>query len=701
MKKMKKLNKAIAIALSAVTVLSASSVVPITASAKVTNVVTSSATSKNSGKWDKNAKWSYNSKTKTLTITGKGTLEANSEEIPSKIEHIVVKNGITALAEFSLNYIRSAKDITLPSSIRKIDDYAFVFDYFDYEASEYVKFSHNVKIYAEYGSVTQEFCSASKAYYKTTYGNKFRGDFYPINKSKNRTSGACGANNVNWKLDKNGKMTITGKGAMYGKPAAQTFDKRKVKEVVVGNGVTDIFQGCFRDYPNLKKVTLPNSVTKIGKMAFYDCKKLQTVVMPKNVKEISASAFRNCVKLKNVQLPNTITYLGTCIFKNCKSITTANVQGKYTAIPNEMFSGCTNLTKVTLSNNIRKIRPGAFAFCSKLKTINLSKNIVEVSCDSYKQGVFLDCSSLESINVSADNEKYTSVDGVLYTKNMKKLIQYPAAKKSTTYEVPITLSNITAYAFRQCKNLKVITILNNEKKFNYNPFMKCLNLEKFVVDKDNKYYSSVRGMLYNKEGDTLLIFPAKKATTYTLPTGTKCINYSAFANSVLKKLKIPNTVEEIYNDAFYNSKNLYSVNIPSTVTFVGEDAFKNTKYYNTSKNWYKGQLYISNCVVATKKNIKSVSLKSDTRLIAECAYTGNKYIKTLTVPNSVKYINGYAFYNCYKLKKVTLNKSLKKIGDLNFESDAIEEKNCVLYVYKNSEGYRYAKSTYIKYKLIK
>ncbi len=102
--------------------------------------------------------------------------------------------------------------------------------------------------------------------------------------------------------------------------------------------------------------------------------------------------------------------------------------------------------------------------------------------------------------MSADNEKYTSVDGVLYTKNMKKLIQYPAAKKSTTYEVPITLSNITAYAFRQCKNLKVITILNNEKKFNYNPFMKCLNLEKFVVDKDNKYYSSVRGMLYNKEG---------------------------------------------------------------------------------------------------------------------------------------------------------------------------------------------------------
>ena len=142
-----------------------------------------------------------------------------------------------------------------------------------------------------------------------------------------------------------------------------------------------------------------------------------------------------------------------------------------------------------------------------------------------------------------------------------------------------------------------------------------------------------------------------------------------------------------------NCKNLYSVNIPSSVTSVGENVFKNTKYYNTSKNWYKGQLYISNCVVASKKNIKSVSLKSNTRLIASSSYIENKYIKTLTIPNSVKYINDYAFYDCYKLRKVTLNKSLKKIGDGNFEKSTSE--SCVLYVYKNSVGHKYAK--YYKY----
>ena len=132
---------------------------------------------------------------------------------------------------------------------------------------------------------------------------------------------------------------------------------------------------------------------------------------------------------------------------------------------------------------------------------------------------------------------------------------------------------------------------------------------------------------------------------------------------------------------------------------VGAKAFNNTKYYNTSKNWYKGQLYISNCVVASKKNIKSVSLKSNTRLIASSSYIENKYIKTLTIPNSVKYINDYAFYDCYKLRKVTLNKSLKKIGDGNFEKSTSE--SCVLYVYKNSVGHKYAKYYKYNYKIIK
>ncbi len=84
------------------------------------------------------------------------------------------------------------------------------------------------------------------------------------------------------------------------------------------------------------------------------------------------------------------------------------------------------------------------------------------------------------------------------------------------------------------------------------------------------------------------------------------------------------------------------------------------EYYKTSKNWYKDQLYVSNCVVAAKKNIKAVSLKSSTRLIAKFAYDSNK-VTTIKLPNGIKYINTSAFYYCDKLKKITLPKSLVSI----------------------------------------
>ena len=155
---MKKLNKAIAIALSAVTVFSASSVVPITANAKVTNIVSSSATA-TSGKWGSNAKWSYNSKTKTLTITGKGTLKNVDVKVPSKIDHIVVKEGITVLENDVLNWLWP-KDITLPTSIRSIGFHAFATEYMDIDEPMHDK---GITIYGEYGSVTEEYCKNGEA----------------------------------------------------------------------------------------------------------------------------------------------------------------------------------------------------------------------------------------------------------------------------------------------------------------------------------------------------------------------------------------------------------------------------------------------------------------------------------------------------------------------------------------------------------
>ena len=219
-------------------------------------------------------------------------------------------------------------------------------------------------------------------------------------------------------------------------------------------------------------------------------------------------------------------------------------------------------------------------------------------------------------------------------------------KNLKSIKLPDSLTNISPNAFLNCASLSGITLPKSVATIDVDTFKGCNNLKKIDVDKNNKKFSSVRGILYNKKGETLLLFPNNKALTYNLPGCTKYIANNAFSYSNIKKVTLPNKVRKINSEAFLNCKNLYSVNIPSSVTYVGSKAFNNTKYYNTSKNWYKGQLYVSDCVVDSKKNIKTATLKSNTRLIAEKSYYENKYLTSIKVSNKLKYIGSYAFNDC-------------------------------------------------------
>lgn len=155
------------------------------------------------------------------------------------------------------------------------------------------------------------------------------------------------------------------------------------------------------------------------------------------------------------------------------------------------------------------------------------------------------------------------------------------------------------------------------------------------MDKNNKKYATVNGSLYNKKKNNLIAYPDGRTSSYKVSKGTKYIGNQSFSGATVKKVVLPNTVKNIGYKAFENCKNLNNITIPGSVSFIDAKAFNNTKYYNTSKYWYKGQLYVANCVVDSKENIKSANLKSNTRLIARDNFTlyvykntaGNRYAK--------------------------------------------------------------------------
>ena len=114
-------------------------------------------------------------------------------------------------------------------------------------------------------------------------------------------------------------------------------------------------------------------------------------------------------------------------------IKTVVIEDGVTSIGALAFNHFRSLTGVTISNTVKTIGKGAF-FNSGLKEVVIPDSVTSIGFDG-----FLSCVSLQKIEVSSGNKNYSSVDGILYDKNQKKLIACPSGR-STDVTVPNTVT---------------------------------------------------------------------------------------------------------------------------------------------------------------------------------------------------------------------------------------------------------------------
>ena len=136
--------------------------------------------------------------------------------------------------------------------------------------------------------------------------------------------------------------------------------------------------------------------------------------------------------------------------------------------------------------------------------------------------------------------------------------------------------------------------------------------------------------------------------------------------SSLKSITIPQNVEEVGPFAFYNCKSLSKITLKSKGTAIAKAAFKKTAYYEKKSNWENGYLYIGKYLIKADKNIKTVKIKSGTKVIADCSFRECENLKTVKIPASVRRLGAYSFYDCKNLEKISLDKNIKSIGQLAF-----------------------------------
>jgi len=184
--------------------------------------------------------------------------------------------------------------------------------------------------------------------------------------------------------------------------------------------------------------------------------------------------------------------------------------------------------------SVTSIGPDAFMLCTNLSSVTIPNSVTSIG-----HNTFMYCDSLTNVTI------------------------------------PNSVTNIGDAAFLRCHGLSSITIPDSVTSIGKTAFAVCPRLTGITVDKLNSSYSSVAGVLFNKDQTALIQYHSGgKAGSYTIPDGVTTVGTNAFTGcSSLTNVVIPNSVINIGDGAFALCTNLTSVTMPNSVTNIGDFAF--------------------------------------------------------------------------------------------------------------------------------
>ena len=541
----------------------------------------------------------------------------------SSLTSITIPNGVTSIGDSAFEDCTSLKSITIPNSVTSIGDSAFE----DCTSLTSITIPNGV---TSIGDSAFEGCTSLTS----------------ITLPDSVTCIGDSAFNGCTSLT---SITIPDSVTSIGESAFSGCSS--LASITIPDSVMSIGNDAFHECSSLTSITIPYSVTSIGDYAFLGCSRLTAIdVNTDNMDYTSVNGvlFYNdktiiCYpagkKGNNYKIPDGVTSICRYAFSGCTSLTSITIPDSVTEIGGSAFENCSSLTSITIPDSVTSIGVGAFVGCSSLTSIMIPDNVTYIG-----GAVFADCSSLTEIKVSTQNAKYVSVNGVLYNKDKTTIMCYPAGKKDKNYKIldgvteictsafngcssltsitipdsvteigmsafsgcssltsitiPDSVTRIDMSTFRGCSSFTSITIPDNVTYIDIWAFNGCTGLTAIDVKAGNNNYTSVNGVLFNKDKTELICYPAGKTdksynipncvtnvggwafdgctslTSITIPDSVTEIDWSAFEGCTsLTSITIPDSVTEIGWSAFEGCTSLKSITIPSSVTSIGKNAF--------------------------------------------------------------------------------------------------------------------------------
>lgn len=300
----------------------------------------------------------------------------------------------------------------------------------------------------------------------------------------------------------------------------------------------------------------------------------------------------------------------------------------------------------------------AFENCNDLVSLEIGASITKKYIDGFNG-----CNNLKNVYVNKNNPYYTSIDGVVYSKDKLTLKYFPIGRTGS-FSIHDGTKNIEICAFDN-SNINEINIPASLTSLYGSSFGKCLSLSAINVAKENKTFSSIDGVLFDQSGGELKRYPIGKGGSYTIPKGVTYIGIDAFENCTLKKIECPKTITRISSSAFENTKaNIYIYGKYSKYDFLG-NIDKNSNVWVHHSDYDLAKKYFSENLHNIEKywvNIKETMLGKVTFSLP--IYTWKYFsVGDPHHPDYGKIINGY------KIKTVTINDKIIEPNNGNYTVD--------------------------------
>ena len=455
--------------------------------------------------------------------------------------------------------------------------------------------------------------------------------------------------------------------------------------------VIEIADEAFMNNTTITEVTATNNVTTIGDRVFMGCTSLKEVKAIKSVTSMGESVFEGCTSLVAVTIPDTVVNIPARTFYGCSSFKDAEPHKNLKGVSPDALTGTAweqsqpdgalafgricygykgNVTNLVIPEGVSIIESYAFLGCEQIKTVEFGPDVEEIGLYAFQNCVNLEtmvCSSAVSIIKAGAFKGCSSLKEADFSECTISTIGYESfagCTSLTSIKLHETLSDIGVRAFEGTA-IKTLELGKNVNSLGKDLFLNNKVFEGFTVIDKNKDYSSVDGVLYNKKGNSLIMFPTGKTGTFELPQGVSEIREGAFKNSAITEIKIPqdSSLDTIGNNAFEGSK-ITLISLPEAVTVINAETFKNAE------------------------NLKAVELGSNVSKIGKSAFEGTKALTEINLPDTLRDVSAYAFKNTglvtanigngvvrigteafaenKSLKEVVLGENLEKLGTGSF-----------------------------------